>query len=188
MFIVLLDSIGNVSTHTKCASLRNQKCEIQLTLINSHPNEYNQELHYYPFAVKLIKCRVCVPNKTEDLSIHVFNMITGKNESKVLTKDISCECKCRLDGKKCNSYQWWNNDKCLCECKKRHVCEKDYTWNPVTCSCKNGKYLASIMDDSAITCDEIIDANVDAKTKSNGEAKSKDEETQAILSSFNEKI
>ena len=29
-------------------------------------------------------------------------MITGKNESKVLTKDISCECKRRFDGKKCN--------------------------------------------------------------------------------------
>ena len=31
-------------------------------------------------------------------------------------------------------------------------------WNPAKCSCKNGKYLASIMGDSAITCDEIIDA------------------------------
>ena len=20
--------------------------------------------------------------------------------------------------------QWWNNDKCLCGCKKRHICEK----------------------------------------------------------------
>ena len=36
---------------------------------------------------------VCVPNKTEDLNIHVFNMITEKNESKFLTKDISCKCK-----------------------------------------------------------------------------------------------
>ena len=26
-------------------------------------------------------------------------MITGKNESKILTKDISCECKCRFDRK-----------------------------------------------------------------------------------------
>ena len=26
--------------------------------------------------------------------------------------------------KKCNSYQWWNNVKYQCECKKRHVCEK----------------------------------------------------------------
>ena len=41
------------------------------------------------------------------------------------------------------SSQWWNNDKCRCECKKQHVCEKGYTWNPSTCSCKNGKNLAS---------------------------------------------
>ena len=50
-------------------------------------------------------------------------MITGINESKILTKHISCEsktltkhisceCKCRFDGRKCNSDQWWNNDKC----------------------------------------------------------------------------
>ena len=31
-------------------------CEIQPTLINLHPNKYNQELHYYLFAVKLDKC------------------------------------------------------------------------------------------------------------------------------------
>ena len=44
-------------------------------------------------------------------------MIAGKSESRILTKDISRECKCRFDGKKCNSDQWWNNDKCQCECK-----------------------------------------------------------------------
>ena len=32
-------------------------------------------------------------------------MITGINESKILTKDISSECKGRFDGKKCNSDQ-----------------------------------------------------------------------------------
>ena len=90
-------------------SLSNQKCEIQPTLINLHPNEYSQELRYSPFAVKLDKCvgscntlndssnKVCVPNKTEDLNIHVFNTITRKNESNILTKDISCECKCKFD-------------------------------------------------------------------------------------------
>ena len=36
------------------------------------------------------------------------------------------------------------------------MCEKYYIWNPDTCSCENGKYLASIIDDSMITCDEII--------------------------------
>ena len=82
-------------------------------------------------------------------------MITGINESKILTKHISCECKCKFDEKKCNSNQWWNNDKSRCECKKIHVCEKDYVWNPATCICENGKYLASIMD--KIICDEIMD-------------------------------
>ena len=69
--------------------LSNQKCEIQLTLIKLHPNEYNQELYYYPFTVKLDKCvgscnilnglfnKVSVPNKPEDLNLSMFNMITG---------------------------------------------------------------------------------------------------------------
>ena len=43
-------------------------------------------------------------------------------------------------------------------------------WNPATCSCQNDKYLESILDNSVITCYEIIDA-----------------ETRTILTSFNEK-
>ena len=53
---------------------------------------------------------------------------------------------------------------------KCHACEKDYIWNPATCSCENGKYLAIIMDDSVITCDEIIE-----------------EETKTVTTVFNEK-
>ena len=41
----------------------------------------------------------------------------------------------------------------ICECKKSYICEKDYAWNPATFNCENRKYLASIMADSAITCD-----------------------------------
>ena len=92
MFIVLLTSIVNASNHTKCVSLSNQKCEIQPTLINLHPNEYSQEFHYYPFAVKLDRCaescntlsdlsnKVCVPYQIEDLNLSVFTLITGINE------------------------------------------------------------------------------------------------------------
>ena len=36
--------------------------------------------------------------------------------------------------------------------------KKDYVWNPSTCNCENGKYLAIIMDDLAIMCDEIIES------------------------------
>ena len=112
-------------------------------------------------------------NKKEDLNLIMFNMITGKNKLKILRKDISCKCKYRFDRRKCNSDPWWNNNKCQYECKKRHVYQKDYIWNPPTCSCENRKYLASIMNDSAITCDEIIE--------------SYDEETKTIPTNFNEK-
>ena len=112
MFIDLLISIVNAYSHTKCASLSSQKCLIQSGLINLHRNEYSQEFHYYPFVVKLGRCvrsfnilndlsnKVCVPNKTEDLNLSMFNMITGINEPKTLAKHISCKCKCKFDGKK----------------------------------------------------------------------------------------
>ena len=91
-------------------------------------------------------------------------MITGINKSKTLTRNISREWKCKFDGRKCNSNQWLNNNKCRRECKRHNICEKKYIWNPATCICKNGKYLASIIDDSVIKCDEIIDADAEAKS------------------------
>ena len=115
-FILLLSNRVNESDHTKCVSLSNQKCMTQPYL---HRTEYSQEFHYYSFAVKLdrfvrscntlngLSNKACVPNNTEDLSLSVHDMITGINESKSLTKRISCV------------YQLWNNHKCQCECKKR---------------------------------------------------------------------
>ena len=55
-FIRLLNSIVSASNHTKCASFNNQKSMTQSTLINLHPNEYSQELCYYPFAVNTGIC------------------------------------------------------------------------------------------------------------------------------------
>ena len=84
----ILTNIVIASNHTKCVSLSNHKCQIQTTFINSYPNKYSQELHYYLFSVKLDKCvgvcnilydlsyKVFIRNKTEDLNICVFNMIT----------------------------------------------------------------------------------------------------------------
>ena len=56
IYIELLTGIISASNHTKCVSLSNQKCMIESTLINLHPNEYSQELHYYPFTAKLNRC------------------------------------------------------------------------------------------------------------------------------------
>ena len=36
--------------------LSNQKCMSQPIPINLHPSEHNQELHCYPFLVKLDRC------------------------------------------------------------------------------------------------------------------------------------
>ena len=122
-FIVLLTSLVNASSHTKCVSLSHKRHEIQPTLTNLHPNEYNQELHYYSFAVKLVRyvgsCNTLndlstkefLPNKTGDLNIHIFSIITGINDSKILIKHTSCECKCIFDGRKCNSDKMWKNYK-----------------------------------------------------------------------------
>ena len=108
IFIGLLTGIVSASNHTKCMLLSNQKYMIQPTLINLHLIEYIQEFHYYPFPVKLDRCiascntlndlsnKVCVPNETADLNLSVFNMITGINESKTLTKHMSCECNVNL--------------------------------------------------------------------------------------------
>ena len=89
----------------------------QPTLINLYSNEYSQEFHYYPFAVKLDRCvgscntlndlsnKLFIPNKTEDLNLSVFNIITCINELQTLTKNISCKRKRKLDGTKCKSNQ-----------------------------------------------------------------------------------
>ena len=109
IYVGLLTGIGSASNHKKCISLSNQKCTIQPTLIILHPNEYSQKFHYCPFVIKLGKCvgscntlndlsnKVCVPNKTEDLNLSVFNKITGITESQSLIKHVSCKCKCRFD-------------------------------------------------------------------------------------------
>ena len=120
------------------------------------------------FAVNLDKCMVScntvndlsntvsVPSKIKDLIW--FNMIKGINESKTL-KQISCKCKYRLNDRKCNSNQTWNNNKWRCECKslkERHICKIDYIWNTAAWTYKNGKYLASIINNSVIMYDQII--------------------------------
>ena len=124
MFIGFLAAIVNASNHTKCISLNNQHCITQSTVIYLHPNVCSQKLCYYPFPVKLHGCVgscntlndlsniVYVPNETEDLNLSVFNIITGINESVVLIKHISCKCEYDLHGRKCQSIQKWNNDKC----------------------------------------------------------------------------
>ena len=102
--------------------------------------------------------KLCVPNKTEDLNIHAFNMITGINEPKILTKHISCKFKCKFDKIKCNSNQKQFNDKCWYKWKKIRYVTKIWFGILLHVVVKMVKYLASIFDDdSMIRSNEIIE-------------------------------
>ena len=57
----------------------------------------------------------------QDLNLRVFNMIIGINQSRTLTKHISCKFECKFGGKKCNSNEKWNNNKCRCESKNPNI-------------------------------------------------------------------
>ena len=114
MFIGLLIGLVNWYNHTKCISLRNEKCQIQPILINLYCNGYSQEFQYHPFAVELnrfvgscstlndLSNKVSIPYKIESLNLSVFIIITRINESKTLTKHIPCQCKYKHDGTKYN--------------------------------------------------------------------------------------
>ena len=75
------------------------------------------DLNYYPFMISLEKCKVscnvvdvlstkiCVPNKTKEVRIKLFSMVTRIYEGKTLVKHISCDCKYKLNSATCNSNQ-----------------------------------------------------------------------------------
>ena len=84
------------------------------------------DLNYYPFRISLDKCnascnavddlstKVCVPSKTKDANVKVFDMKIKKYEAKTLIKHISCDCKCKFNSATC---------KCQCDCKKYCTCK-----------------------------------------------------------------
>ena len=105
-------------------------------------------------------------------------MITAKNESKILAKDLLCECKCRFDRK--NVIQINGGIRISIYVSVKTSCMwKSFIWNPATFSCQNVKHLASIVDDSAITYDDNVDAD--------GKIKSNDEKTKTFPANFNKK-
>ena len=67
------------------------------------------EFHYYLFIISLERCdEGC--NTAEDSFGRIYVLIK--------IEDISCECRCEFDHRKCNSKQKSYNDKWKCENKK----------------------------------------------------------------------
>ena len=68
-----------------------------------------QSTYDSPFAVKFDRCvgscntlndlsnKLFIPNKTKDLNLSVFNIITCINELQTLTKNISCKRKVQVE-------------------------------------------------------------------------------------------
>ena len=40
----------------------------------------------------------------------------------------------------------------LVDASVKNICLKKFIWNPATVSCRSGKYLPSIIDDSVMMC------------------------------------
>ena len=105
----------------KCITLNNEACFAGPIPIKLNPNE----LHHYPFMVNLDRCNIllvlssrkCLCNKAKDVNLNVFNMIRRINESKTLKRHLSCDCKCKFDGRRYNLNQKRNNDQSQHECK-----------------------------------------------------------------------
>ena len=132
VLIVLLSF--SESLPTKCGSLNDEPLMVRPILIDLNPIE----LKYYPFMISLDKCKgscnvlspkIWVLEKTKDVNVKVFNMITNKIGAKTMTKHISRDCKCNFNSTTCNSNQNWNNKTWKYECKSYRTCEKDYYWN-----------------------------------------------------------
>ena len=109
-FVVLLSfsqslaCIAKVSNRTKYLVLNDVTYLVRPTLIDMNP----VELKYYTFIVSLNKRtgsfnvlspKICVPKETKDIDVKAFNLITNKNETKI----ISCDYKCKFNSTTCDS-------------------------------------------------------------------------------------
>ena len=128
VFISALMYFGNLScvNSLEWASMKNQECKLRPEIININSNNPI----FYPFSIKVNKCngncnnindpyaRICVPDTVKNLTVKVFYLMTLTNETRYIKWHESCKCICRLNKIICNSKQWWNEDKCRCECKE----------------------------------------------------------------------
>ena len=74
-----------------------------------------------------------------NMNVKIFNLISRTNEKRYIKWHETCKWKCRLDASVCNNKQRWNEDKCICECKKwihKGIYDKGSIWNPSNCECE----------------------------------------------------
>ena len=160
----------------KCISTSNHECKVGTKIININSNKPS----FYLYSVKRNKChgscnnindpyaKICIPdvakNIAKNISVKVFNLMSGTNETRYINLHETFKCKCRFDASVYNNKQHWNEDKCRCECKElinKSSCDKGFIWSPSNCecdkSCENSKSRKKLVDILFEECTENID-------------------------------
>ena len=163
----------------ECISMKNQQCKIRPEIVNTNSN--NPIFH--PVRIKTNKCngncndindpyaKICTPDVVKYLNVNVFNLLSRTNETRHIKWHKKCKYICRLDEIICNNKQYWNEDKCRCECKKlgdKGVCDKGFIWNPSNCRCECDKScdIGEYLDYSNCKCrKKLVDSLVEECTK-----------------------
>ena len=92
-------------------------------------------------TILMIHMQKCVPDVVKNLNVKAINLLSRTNETRHIKWHETCKYKCTLEASVCNK-QFWNNDKCRCECKElidKGVCDKGFIWNPSNCKCECDK-------------------------------------------------
>ena len=149
----------------KCVSMNNQECKIRPKIIDINNNEPS----FYPYCIEVNKCsgscnninypyaELCVPDVVKNINVKVFHRMSRTNETRHTEWRETCKCKCRLDASVFNNKQWWNNEKCRCECKElvdKGTCDKGFIWNPSNCDPEYDKSydVGEYLDDRNCKC------------------------------------
>ena len=139
--------------HTQYISVNNKQCMTQPTLINLHPNEYIQGLHYYLQWIQVDAGKVgillmiysieCIFQKNRKFKFKCFEydsknkLIININEIYLIQLWIVIQIKVGIAINVGVGVKIW---------KSIMHAKKDDIWNPATCTYEKGKYLASIIN------------------------------------------
>ena len=124
--------LAPVADQTKFISLNDEPCKVRPTFIDLN----STKLKYYPFLISLDKCnwryntlssKIFFQKKKKSVNVKVFDVIANKNQTKTMTKHVSCDCKCKFNSIASISDQKWNNKTCQCECKNYGTCKNGYS-------------------------------------------------------------
>ena len=148
---LLIGLFSIIKTKTlECVSVTNQKFTPRPKILDV--NESVGEALFYPYNVLASKCsgscntlddpmaKMWVPNIIKRTNMKVYNFLMRLNETRNVLFHESCKCVCLLNSSVCNIKQIWISDTCRCDFNEDFAAiisfDKEYTWNPSTCSCE----------------------------------------------------